>query len=443
MAVADVVAGPARTNSMAKVGLICVAATSIEWYDFFIYGTAAALVFPRLFFPASLSPLVALMASFSTFAVGFIARPVGGMLFGHFGDLIGRKRTLVAALVMMGLSSALVGVLPSYARIGAAAPLLLVVLRFCQGLAIGGQWGGAALVAVENAPPSQRGLYGSLPQLGVPAGMVLANIVFLSVTARVSSNAFASWGWRIPFLLSLLLVAIGLYVQGRLEETPEFQGAIEARGNPGRRPRSPVLQVLARHPRDVLLAAGSFVASNGTFYLLTTFAIAYGTTTLHLPRSQVLWAVLVSLLVISPLIVLAGALSDRFGRRAVYVTGGVAGMAGAFFAWRLIDTGAFPLIVLGLVIAFVGNSLMYGPQPAMFSELFPAEFRYSGASMGYQLAAILGGGFAPMIATGLMERFHSSAYIAGYTVLLYAVSLISTLLLLHARKAPPAAHSLA
>ena len=185
------------------------------------------------------------------------------------------------------------------------------------------------------------------------------------------------------------------------------------------------------------------MASNGTFYLLTTFAIAYGTTTLHLPRSQVLWAVLVSLLVISPLIVLAGALSDRFGRRAVYVTGGVAGMAGAFFAWRLIDTGAFPLIVLGLVIAFVGNSLMYGPQPAMFSELFPAEFRYSGASMGYQLAAILGGGFAPMIATGLMERFHSSAYIAGYTVLLYAVSLISTLLLLHARKAPPAADSLA
>ena len=438
MAVADVAAGRARANSMAKVGLICVAATSIEWYDFFIYGTAAALVFPKLFFPASLSPLVALLASFSTFAVGFVARPVGGMLFGHFGDVIGRKRTLAAALVMMGLSSALVGLLPSYARIGAAAPLLLVVLRFCQGLAIGGQWGGAALVAVENAPWDKRGLYGSLPQLGVPVGMILANIVFLLVTARVSSDAFASWGWRIPFALSLLLVAIGLYVQGRLEETPEFQGAIQARNEPARRPRSPVLEVLVRQPREVLLAAGSFVASNASFYLLTTFAIAYGSTTLHLPRSEVLWAVLASLVIISPAIVLAGALSDRFGRRAVYVAGAVAGMAGAFLAWRLIDTGAFPWMVLGLVIAFVGNSLMYGPQPALFSELFPAEFRYSGASIGYQLAAILGGGFAPMIATGLIEQFHASVYIAGYMAVLYAVSLISTLLLLRARKPWPA-----
>ena len=316
-----------------------------------------------------------------------------------------------------------------------------MVLRFCQGLAIGGQWGGAALVAVENAPPDKRGLYGSLPQLGVPVGMILANIVFLLVTARVSSDAFSSWGWRIPFALSLLLVAVGLYVQGRLEEAPEFQGAVRARDKPGPRPRSPVLEVLVRHPREVLLAAGSFVASNGSFYVLTTFAIAYGTTNLHLPRSEVLWAVLVSLVIISPLIVLAGALSDRFGRRAVYVAGGVAGMAGAFLAWRLIDTGAFPLIVLGLVIAFVGNSLMYGPQPALFSELFAAEFRYSGASIGYQLAAILGGGFAPMIATGLIERFHASAYIAGYMVLLYAVSLISTLLLFRARRASPGAQA--
>ena len=434
MAVADAAAGPARANPMAKVGLICVAATSIEWYDFFIYGTAAALVFPRLFFPATLSPLVALLASFSTFAVGFVARPVGGMLFGHFGDVIGRKRTLAAALVMMGLSSALVGILPSYARIGAAAPLLLVVLRFCQGLAIGGQWGGAALVAVENAPRDKRGLYGSLPQLGVPAGMILANIVFLIVTAGVSPDAFASWGWRIPFALSLLLVVIGLYVQGRLEETPEFRGAIEARDKPGRRPRSPVLEVLVRHPREVLLAAGSFVASNASFYVLTTFVIAYGSTALHLPRAEVLWAVLVSLVIIAPLIVLAGALSDRLGRRAVYVAGGVAGVVGAFLAWRLIDTGAFPLIVLGLVVAFVGNSLMYGPQPALFSELFAAELRYSGASIGYQLAAIVGGGFAPMIATGLIERFHASVYIAGYMALLYVISLVSVMLLKAGRK---------
>jgi metabolite-proton symporter len=412
---------------MVKVGLICVAATSIEWYDFFIYGTAAALVFPKLFFPASLPPLVAQLASFSTFAVGFIARPVGGVLFGHFGDLIGRKRTLVIALVMMGVSSALVGVLPSYARAGAAAPLLLVALRFCQGMAIGGQWGGAALMAVENAPLGKRGLFGSLPQLGVPAGMILANLIFLMMTGAVSSEGFLAWGWRIPFLLSVLLVGVGLYVQGRLEETPEFKAATE--GKTARRPRSPVLQVLARHPWEVLLAAGSFLAANGGFYLMTTFAIAYGTTTLHLPRAEILWAVLLACVAIGPLIVLAGALSDRLGRTNVYIAGGVVGMAGAFIAWRLIDTGAFPLILLGVIVGFLGKSMMYGPQPALFSELFSTEFRYSGASIGYQLGAVLGGGFAPMIATALMERYHASIYVAGYTAVLYAISLASVALL--------------
>lgn len=438
MAVADVAnlaATPARANAPAKVGLICVAATSIEWYDFLVYGTAAALVFPKLFFPGTLSPLVAQLASFSTFAVGFIARPVGGVLFGHFGDLLGRKRALVVALVLMGLSSALVGALPSYARIGAAAPLLLVALRFCQGLALGGQWGGAALLAVENAPKDRRGFYGSLPQLGVPAGMVLANLVILLMTATVSAEAFLRWGWRIPFLVSVLLVAIGAYVQGRLEETPEFQDAMDARGASTRPPRSPVFEVLARNPKEVLLAAGSFVASNGLFYLLTTFATAYGVTTLRLPRAEALWAVLLACVVAGPPLVLAGALSDRFGRRAVYLAGGLLGLLSALFVWRLIDTGAFPLIVLGLALGLLPTSLMYGPQPALFSELFPAEVRYSGASIGYQLGGILAGGFAPMIATGLMERFHASAWIAGYGALLCAVSVVSVILLGERRKA--------
>jgi len=438
MAVADVAAEPARANSPAKIGLICVAATSIEWYDFFIYGTAAALVFPRLFFPATLPPLVAQLASFSTFAVGFIARPVGGALFGHFGDLLGRKRALAVALVMMGLSSALVGALPSYARIGAAAPLLLVALRFCQGLAIGGQWGGAALLAVENAPRGKRGLFGSLPQLGVPTGMIAANAVFLVMTGAVSPEAFLGWGWRVPFALSVLLVAIGLYVQGRIEETPAFREATEAAGKAERRPRSPVLEVLARHPGTVLLAGGSYVASNGNFYLMTTFAIAYGTTTLRVPRADVLWAVLLALLAVSPLIVFGGALSDRFGRRPVYLAGAVFCAVGAFLAWRLIDTGVFALMLLGLLLGVLGNALMYGPQPAMFAELFPAEVRYSGASLGYQLGAILGGGFAPVIATALMERFHSSVYIAGYAALLCAVTLVSLSLLPGARKPAPA-----
>ena len=436
MAVADVaVAEPPRANSLAKVGLISVAATSIEWYDFFIYGTAAALVFPKLFFPATLPPLISQLASFSTFAVGFLARPVGGVLFGHFGDLVGRKRALVAALVLMGLSSALVGVLPSYSLIGLAAPLLLVALRFCQGLAIGGQWGGAALMAVENAPKDGRGLFGSLPQLGVPAGMIVANLVFLVMTATLSPDAFQSWGWRIPFALSVVLVLIGLYVQGQLEETPEFRAAAQAaaKAQRGRR-RSPVVEVLNRQPREVLLAAGSFVACNGAFYLLTTFAIAYGTATLHLPRSEVLWAVLLANLIISPVIVGAGAASDRFGRRAVYIVGALLGIAGAFTMWPLIDTGAFALVLLGLLVGFVGNALTYGPQPALFSELFSTELRYSGASLGYQLGAIFGGGFAPMIATALIARFHASVYIAAYLAALYVISLVSVILLSEKRK---------
>jgi metabolite-proton symporter len=432
--IADATAAPARAKSPARIGLICAAASSIEWYDFLVYGTAAALVFPKLFFPATLSPLVAQLASFSTFAVGFVARPVGGVLFGHFGDLVGRKRALVVALVLMGLSSALVGALPSYARIGAAAPMLLVALRFCQGLAVGGQWGGAALMAVENAPGDRRGFFGSLPQLGIPAGMVLANLAILIMTEAVSPDAFLRWGWRVPFLLSVLLIAIGIYVQGRLEETPEFKGAMDARRKSARPTRSPVLQVLARNPKEVLLAAGSFVATNGLFYLLTAFATAYGVTTLHLPRSEVLWALVLAFIVASPLVVLAGALSDRFGRRAVYIAGGLLGGLTALVVWRLIDTGAFPLIVLGIALGLLPTSLMAGPQPALFAELFPAELRYSGASIGYQLGAILGGGFAPMIATALMERFHASAYIAGYGALLCAVSVISVLLLGETRK---------
>jgi metabolite-proton symporter len=437
MAVADAAvaaARPARAHSPARIGLICAAAASIEWYDFFIYGTAAALVFPRLFFPATLSPLVAQLASFSTFAVGFIARPVGGILFGHFGDLLGRKRALVVALVMMGLASALVGALPSYARIGAAAPLILVVLRFCQGLAVGGLWGGAALLAVENAPPDKRGFYGSLPQLGIPSGMILANLAVLLMTAAVSPDAFLAWGWRAPFLLSVVLVAIGIYIQGRLEETPEFKGAMQAGQASARRARSPVLQVLARNPKEVVLAAGSFVATNGLFYIFSTFATAYAVTTLHLPRAEILWAILLAFMIDLPTLVFAGALSDRVGRRAVYLAGGLLGLPCGFLAWRLIDTGSFPLMVLGVALGMAPTGLMAGGQPALFAELFPPELRYSGASIGYQLGAIVAGGFAPMIATGLIERFHSSAWIAGYGALLCVVTIVSVILLGERRK---------
>jgi len=435
--VAEVTAKPARANSPAKIGLICVAASSIEWYDFLVYGTAAALVFPKLFFPASLSPLVAQLASFSTFSVGFIARPVGAVLFGHFGDLLGRKRALVVALVMMGLSSALIGALPSYARIGAAAPLLLVALRFCQGLALGGQWGGAALLAVENAPQARRGLLGSLPQLGVATGMIVANLAVLFMTAAVSPDAFLAWGWRVPFGLSVVLIAIGLYVQDRIEETPEFGGANEAGDRSASRLRSPVIQVLTRYPLRVVLAGGSCMANNANFYLLTTFAIAYGTGALRLPRSEVLWAVLLGCLASMIPTVYAGALSDRFGRRAVYIAGGLLGAFGAFLTWRLIDTGAFALMFAGLTLGYLANITMYAPQPALFAELFPVEFRYSGASISYQLGAIMGGGVAPMIATALMQRFHTSIYIAAYAALMFVVSMISVTLLGQTSKRSP------
>ncbi|HEY0435717.1 MAG TPA: MFS transporter, partial [Phenylobacterium sp.] len=307
---------PATIN-IGKVAMTSLAASSIEWYDFFLYGTAAALVFPKLFFAASLPSYVAQIASFSTFAVGFVARPIGGVVFGHFGDRLGRKRALVTALLIMGVASTCIGLLPSYKTIGVAAPLLLILLRFAQGFAVGGQWGGAALLAIENAPKHQRGFYGSFTQLGVPTGVVLANLIFLIMGATVAPEAFIQWGWRIPFVLSLALVGLGLYVQLKLEDTADFKAlqvlqaqkhaeAVKAlaaekavsldkaRAILRAEKTSPILRVPTRHPKQILLAAGSFVAANGTFYVIITYSISYATKMLHpaVPRSTILWAVL-------------------------------------------------------------------------------------------------------------------------------------------------------
>src|SRR4051812_3267757 len=337
-----VTAAPLRGNSLAKVVATSLAASSIEWYDFFIYGTAAALVFPKLFFAASLPPAVAQIAAFSTFAVGFIARPVGGIVFGHFGDRFGRKSALVTALLLMGTATTLVGLLPSYETIGVAAPLALIVLRFAQGLAVGGQWGGAALLAVESAPPGKRGYFGSFPQLGVPVGVVLANAIFLVMAETLSPGSFQAWGWRVPFLLSLLLVGLAIFVQLRLEDTPEFKAlevaeTREAAVARAVRSHSPVLDVIRKHPKEILLAAGSFVAPNGCFYIIITYSVSYAVSTLHLERPLVLKAVLLGALMTAVLTPIAGALSDRVGRRGVFMFGAVFTGLWSLAFWPLMD----------------------------------------------------------------------------------------------------------
>jgi metabolite-proton symporter len=400
-----------------RLALMSLAGASIEWYDFFLYGVGAALVFPALFFPPSLPHSVALVASFSTFAVGFLARPIGALAFGHVGDRVGRKSALAIAMVLMGVATTLIACLPSYAAIGPAAPVILVLLRFLQGLAIGGQWGGAMLLLVESAPQGRRGFYGSVAQVGVPVGVVSANIAFLLVGAWTSPEDFNAWGWRVPFFLSIALVALGLYLHWRVEETPVYREHLRKGGPaPAHRAGSPVLQALRQHPREILLAVGSHIAVNLCFYICITYVIAYGTDVagLHLSRTTMLSAVVLASALMAPTLLLAGALSDRFGRRRVYMTGAVLTAVGAFVMFPLLATKSLPWMTAGIAIVMCTSAFMYGPQAALFGELFRTHVRYSGASFAYQTGAILGGGFAPLIATALTARLHSTIGVSFY-----------------------------
>lgn len=403
------------------------AGAAVEWYDFFIYGTAAALIFPHLFFPADLPPFVAQIASFSTFAVGFVARPLGGMLFGHYGDLHGRKRALVLAMFVMGLSTTLIGVLPGYARLGVWAPLLLVALRFVQGLAVGGQWGGAALLAIESAPPGRRGFYGSFVQVGVPMGVVLANLVFLGVSALSPEGAFIAWTWRIGFLVSILLIVISLVVHFGVSEPPA--GAVAETTTPIAPRRSPLAEAALGHWREILLAGGAFVANNTCFYIAITYAVAYGATTLGLDRDLLLFAVMAGSLVMVPVLLVCGAASDRWGRRGVFLLGALLSGAWAFAVFPLIETGKPLAVVVAITVQLVFIALMYGPQAALFAELFPKSVRYSGASLGYQIGAVVGGGFAPIIATALFAHYQSRTPISIYLAAMCVVSFVSVILL--------------
>ena len=394
---------------MRKVALTSLAGTSIEWYDFFLYGTAAAVVFPKAFFPQDLPAMVLLIISFSTFAVGFIARPVGGLIFGHFGDRIGRKRTLVVALMMMGTATTLIGLLPTYATIGVAAPLLLVLLRFIQGLAIGGQWGGAMLLVTESAPADKRGWYGAYAQAGAPVGVILANLAFIGVSVNMSDEAFMTWGWRLPFIASIALIMISLYVQLRLEDTEAFKTlkAAQASGDQAVQiTRSPVIEALRRYPRRIALAAGAFLSVQVTFYILIAFAVAYGlnSSTVDLTRDQMLTAVLIASAVMVPTQFYFSGLSDRVGRKKIYRAGALLTGLWGFALFPMIDTGSLTLITAGITIGLVFVGMQYGPQAAYFTELFSTEVRYSGASLGYQIGAILGGALAPTIAVLLWNE---------------------------------------
>lgn len=445
----------APDKPILKVALTALAGTTIEWYDFFLYGTAAALVFPTVFFPEDLPPLVALLASFSTFAVGFLARPVGGIVFGHYGDRLGRKRALIVALVMMGVGTTLIGCLPSFAVVGAAAPTALILLRFVQGLAIGGQWGGAVLLITETAPEDRRGFYGSFAQIGVPAGVVFANLIFLLVNASVSPESFMAWGWRVPFLLSVLLIVLAVYIQFRIEDSPAFRQLraikeqkdadeirqrAEARHESlaeaeaeivAERQPSPVFEALKTYPKTIALAAGAFLAVQVTFYILIAFVVAYGTNPagLGLQRSTMLAAVLIGAVVMVPALLISADISDRRGRRGVYIAGAVLLGIWGFVLFPLIDTGSFLWITVAICVGQVFVSMMYGPQAAFLAELFTTRVRYSGASLGYQLGAILGGALAPLIATAILAEFGGTFGISVYIAIACVITVISVLLL--------------
>ncbi|WP_306333626.1 MFS transporter [Streptomyces sp. KL118A] len=408
-------APPARAG-IVRIVAASLVGTTIEWYDFFLYGSAAALVFNSLFFPSS-DPLVGTLLSFLTYAVGFAARPLGGVVFGHYGDRMGRKKLLVISLLMMGGATFAMGLLPTHATIGVGAPVLLTVLRLVQGFALGGEWGGAVLLVSEHGGDKSRGFWASWPQAGAPGGNLLATGVLALLAAVQSEEAFLAWGWRVPFLLSGVLVMIGLWIRISVTESPVFleaQRKAEAAAAEGAQEQPPVVEVFRKSWREVLTAIGTRFGENISYYILTAFVLVYVTVHLDLPKSDALNAVLIGSAFHFVTIPLWGALSDRIGRRPVTLIGalGMAGWAFAFFA--LVDSRSFPVISLAVTVGLLFHGAMYGPQAAFISELFDTKVRYSGASMGSQLASIIGGALAPIIAVELLKDYDSALPVALY-----------------------------
>ncbi|MFE3449988.1 MFS transporter [Nonomuraea sp. NPDC059194] len=400
-----------------RVILASLIGTSLEWYDFFLYSTAASLVFGKLFFP-TFDPLSGTLLALVTNAVAFVARPLGGIVFGHFGDRVGRKTVLVVTLLVMGVSTFLIGVLPTYDAIGAAAPLLLGLLRFVQGLGLGGEWGGAVIMSMEHGDPRRRGFNASWPQVGVPAGFLLATALLGLLHATLSEAAFLSWGWRVPFLLSGVLVLVGLWVRVKITESPLF-AEVEQKGT---KARMPLIEVLRTHPRALLSAFTARIGVDVAFYTFTIYILLYITGVLDMDRSVGLNAVLIGSACQLLLIPLFGALSDKYGRRTVYLAGAIGAAVWVFVFFPLLDTKSFPLIVVAAVVALVTHAAMYGPQAAFIAELFNTRLRYSGASMGYQVAGIIGGGIAPIIALQLYATYQTTIAVSIYVVLALAIT---------------------
>ena len=423
--VSDLSLSASEHNAQLRKAIIAsTIGTAIEWYDFFLYGTAAGLIFGKLYFPNE-DPLTATLAAFGTYFIGFVGRPIGAAIFGHYGDRIGRKATLIATLLCMGIATFLIAFVPTYAEIGIWGAVILTVLRMIQGIGVGGEWGGSVLLAMEwSRTHHERGLIASWPQFGVPAGLFLANLAVLAFSA-IAGDQFATWGWRIPFAISIVLVGLGLWIRLGILETPVFRQVSQTR----RIERAPVVEVFKKHPKEIILSAFVRVAEQAPFYIFTAFVFAYAVGTLHMSRDFILVAVLVAAVVSFVSIPLSGHISDRIGRRKMYMIGAVTvGLFGFLYFW-MIDTASPPLVFTAIVLSLIPHDMMYGPQAALIAEAFTPRLRYSGASLGYQLASIIAGGPAPLIATWLFATYKSGFAISFYIAACAVVSFVATALM--------------